>query len=1615
MANNNLGLSVTAGLDKPKSVTQINNDILKIEGQLKKLKLQAKIDGKSNAEIQKQISALNKQKRNLYVDLKLRQKDLKKQYKQAVAEINQKPIDIAVNTKNAEKQLSGLNNSVKTTRSETVTLGNTLTKMLNNMGLVVSAQTALNTIRKAAQEATDAVKEYDSYAKNLKIITNKDDVSDLIADYAKKSLDMKVDVSEYEQASEVILRAGKNIKESAEYTETAIKLAKTGFIEADESASNLIVVANAFDISADKLKNLTDVLLSLDSMTNTTAGNLSSALSRSAQNAKLAGMSYTELATTIAKLRDTTGKSESEISNSLNQIFNRTYRVKLGKYILENEDGSTEDITQELSDAEKMLNAVNISIRNSKGEFKDFTEIISTISPKFKELDDVTKNSIANVLGGSYHKNVVLNLLEDWGDIQSLVENVQDNIGVTDAKYNAYLNSIEGKTSALSTAMKDLWNNLIPNGFVGDITDATTKIVQFTDEYQILQTAIKSATFYALAKGIVSAKNGFAGMITDIKNVSYAMNMASSSSAMTKEQFASFSVVLSGLSDKQLKLVLSNSNLSESEMIKALTIDGTTEAEARQRLATLGLTQANQQATASTFSLNGSMKMLWSTICANPVMVLTIAFTALVSIYQKVQREQEEARKTAIEMADKYKEQATALKNLRQEYINIVDSESDVSKKTEELNEWKKTLIETYGFEKEALENVNLEREKGLGLLDDEITKNHINSAETWLTENNKAYEDAKKKLTSRNNSTENAVIARANVVDNVTKDTIKEYSDNFDEILKQLSISNPTHDNPLAQIRINGSNTLQQYENLNKILNDITSIKVTKGLNDAEEDLYNSLLAKQKAYKKVVTDDIKDIYETGNKYTNSIKLFNFETDNGINFNNVTQDTYKEFRDKFLESLGLGDKKDSTAFALEIEQTLLDMMPDFEKVYRGIEDNTSDIAQETNDAISNSAETASKSLDDLQKAYDELSKSASNYTKNQKSITSALEEQEKYGQLSASTIQELTEAGYAQALVIDNETGAVTLNKQAYEQLNKEKKQAIILGAEQQKTDLEQKYKDEQTAISDLTLEMKYANEERRKAILLELSQHGQNMAEYLDMIDKINSSTASINAPTFEDGKKEEKPDSVLKFEEELAKRQHEIAIGKRKEDASYYNWLESAAKKAYEGLEGYEDDLWKYEEQVYNWRKEHEQELFDQKIDNYEKLADKILDDKVEVPEESIKLADFNKKMQDDYGLGNVDLTKRPKVNMPDGSIATVYSDYEFLWQGDEENGKYVAVHYTPILPDGTILDDESLRKYIFGTLEGANDILKADTKGIVLKVDTDIDISELDIKSLEDGKPTENIQNIMKACNDWGIALHEVQAEWLTLSEAAEKAGTTVTNKFDYAREQIVSAISETQNRINELKASGKQDVEDEIKSLEEDIEKFQEKLDKIDKDELDYNVGNYEKLADKALEDKPETETATKTEDEKKSETDNAKADTEDNGIITGKMERMTFDSENSDIDDEVTDKAGTAIENFFRNLEQSLGLKSGSLTLENAYQMYSNSPMMNFDPYGAMKDRSGLANKEYVSNVNNNNNAANVTIGDININNPVGNSNDLAKELMMNLPNAFQKQIYTNLK
>ena len=126
----------------------------------------------------------------------------------------------------------------------------------------------------------------------------------------------------------------------------------------------------------------------------------------------------------------------------------------------------------------------------------------------------------------------------------------------------------------------------------------------------------------------------------------------------------------------------------------------------------------------------------------------------------------------------------------------------------------------------------------------------------------------------------------------------------------------------------------------------------------------------------------------------------------------------------------------------------------------------------------------------------------------------------------------------------------------------------------------------------------------------------------------------------------------------------------------------------------------------------------------------------------------------------------------------------------------------------------------------------------------------------------------------------------------------------------------------------------------------------------------------------------------TKDNAKSE-DSKTTDNSENDKITGKN---NIESTNNVFD----------INDYFSKLEKLLGTPI---------------PVTITDNIKKNIDNANQRVQSDIEQINTNNNTGNslTFTGDIVINNPIGNSDDLAKELMMNLPNAFQKQIYTNLQ
>lgn len=134
-------------------------------------------------------------------------------------------------------------------------------------------------------------------------------------------------------------------------------------------------------------------------------------------------------------------------------------------------------------------------------------------------------------------------------------------------------------------------------------------------------------------------------------------------------------------------------------------------------------------------------------------------------------------------------------------------------------------------------------------------------------------------------------------------------------------------------------------------------------------------------------------------------------------------------------------------------------------------------------------------------------------------------------------------------------------------------------------------------------------------------------------------------------------------------------------------------------------------------------------QRLDIEKKAQDDIA--KLQEQTSAGRLKKIGDEMNAAFGSGNVDLLARPQIDAAKlaaagwkdagEGIATVFSSQYGV---QDASGKETEILVTPILPDGTVLSETELQDYVDNVLNGAEDLLAADTKGIVISVGVDTD---------------------------------------------------------------------------------------------------------------------------------------------------------------------------------------------------------------------------------------------------------------------------------------------------
>ena len=960
---------------------------------------------------------------------------------QQIKDLKQKDINLNVKTDTATKNVGQVDKVIKQTTKSAETFGQKLKNALGIGSAAALAYKGISLIKQAANNAVNSVKELNQSLTNLRIVTNSSETEaqDYMNTYNSMARELGATTTEVADAAVDWLRQGKSIAETNQLINDSIKLSKIGMINSADATQYLTSALNGYRLEASQASDVVDKLAKLDSAAAITASGLAEGMSRTANTARDAGVSMDELLAYLATIGEVTQKSMSSVGESLKTVFTRMSNVKLGKIDFTNEDGTTES----LSDVETVLNQLDIKLRATNNEFRDFSDVLAEVGSKWTNYSGVQQAAIAKSFAGVRQQENFRVLMNNFDKVKKYTDLAANSAGSAEEKFGAYLDSIEAKSKSLQASFEALANNTISSDVIGNIQEATASLITFIDKSNLLDGAITGLLAGGAVKLFTMLKSGISSATVNLNEFNLALKLAKAENLGTAE-IAQLAQATSNLSQSQLKVILSSKALSAEQRIAILTSQGLSEAEATAKLTTMGLANAEGAAAGVTATLGGTLKGLWATLKANPLILIITGVTAAISAFNTYKESVEKAQQATIDTAKEATDHIKELESSLKSYLELDTSATEADKAsalksvTEQINNKTEALKNATeaekGYKDAVMKSIEADYQSAAGKAKDAAVVAKEKIAGQWDTDYTKNIE------ISQNKSDKDVYTAVKSILGDLISYDKKEYMSGGDRLYYHLGRNKNT-----SLVNTNDiESLLAYYDKLQQAQNAIQQKALELG--DSGNALLESPL-------------YKAISEILNNETNKANINDYITNRSEELYNSalssqgipeTVEQFNKLKDTMLQQAG-----DSSLLADAITNRL-------NSAYGSLANE----ATKAENKVSNldftiDTETFTKQLESQK---DEISKIADGYKK----ISGVIDEYNENGNISLANLETLMSVGDEYVSTLFDENGQLNINKESYAKLAKAKLEDIRYSMlENAISSLNQLSKDDETSANN--------------------------------------------------------------------------------------------------------------------------------------------------------------------------------------------------------------------------------------------------------------------------------------------------------------------------------------------------------------------------------------------------------------------------------------------------------------------------------------------------------------------------------------------------------------------
>ena len=304
-------------------------------------------------------------------------------------------------------------------------------------------------------------------------------------------------------------RLGYNLQDAKKLSDATTLLQRVGDNMTQESSSQgLISTLRGFSMQADEVNKIVDIANQVANTQPIDTSGLFEGLENSASSLSAANNSL-EQSIGLITAANSVLQDPSSVGTGLKTISMRVRgaSTELEKAGLDT-DGMAESVAK-LREEIKALSGVDIMIDDNN--FKSTFDILDELSVKWKDLTDIQRASVTELIAGKRNGNLVSALMQNF-DIarETLNTAINESEGSAEKELANWQKSIQYSIDKFQGAFQQLSTTTLNSNFLKGLIDGGTTalevITQLIDQFGILQIAISGL---ALGKGISSFVKGF--------------------------------------------------------------------------------------------------------------------------------------------------------------------------------------------------------------------------------------------------------------------------------------------------------------------------------------------------------------------------------------------------------------------------------------------------------------------------------------------------------------------------------------------------------------------------------------------------------------------------------------------------------------------------------------------------------------------------------------------------------------------------------------------------------------------------------------------------------------------------------------------------------------------------------------------------------------------------------------------------------------------------------------------------------------------------------------------------------------------------------------------------